>query len=460
MALSPADRQTFSLKIVSADVDVQTYITAKAQLQAAVDALQAQDQGNANLYAPINDKVNLYQSEISMLDGNQREVITEQDIQDAAAVKIRNHFYPNDTSVTVPSLAGSQNVWTKAKPLAITYAIGKNYTETYTVIQKENDLVNAALASISTAQAQIDVLNTSGLATSAGTGTCSIGSYTTQSTCTAGGGTWTPGTPTLVTDTVTATLLANLKTTINALVAFLTAEAAVIVSNESDTTIKAQNLAALNYINNTIKPALATWLAYPDFNATNINLSNYSTYNTNLNAPTKLHNIQLTALKNALTGRQTFSATRLAQLNVVLGGITQDLTTGDVSASTGLYGRRYNFLILRLDLLNGSLCKLSSMKQASGAQDSIISSIKNAKATYLSVLPTSLLAAPGNGTKLIQVVDASMFAVGDMIYVIAANQEELLRAVASVSGNAVTLNDVVPAKYRPQDQARIYKDIT
>jgi hypothetical protein len=458
MPLSKDDRIAFSLSIVSADDTIKALTTAKAQLQTQLDKVAKLDQANKNLFDPVNAMVTAYQTEYNMLDGNLRTTIVEQDIQDSANKKLQNHFYPNDTTVTVPSLSATHNVWVKTKPFALTYIIGKNYIEAYGSTTKEGDLIQACLTLITSASSNTDIQNTTGQSCGA-TGTCSLPQYTTQAACTTGGGTWTPGPDLIANDPAIQTLKTNLVTAVNNLKTFLQTEAAGIVTN--DPANQAINQAAINNINNVIIPALNTWLAYVDFNTAHGQTTciGFNSYNSNLLAPTKLHSVQLAALQSALNTRNSFQTTRLGQLNTILGTVTQDLNTGEASG-TGLYFKRYGLLNLRLDILAGSLMQLAGLQGSSGAQDAIISSTKSQKATYLSILPTSLLGSPGNGTTVVALADASMFQPGDAVWVIADQQDELQRSIKSVNGNSVTLNDIVPAKYNPGSKARLYKDLS
>lgn len=459
MPLSPDDRKTFSLKIVSADTEVATYQVAQVQLAAEVVKSEKLDSANKNLFDPFNSLINTYQLEYTDLDGLTRTTITEQDILDSAAVKINNHFYPNNLQITVPSLSGSNNVWTKVKPFALTYAKGKNYTEGQPVVTKEDDLIGAITTLISSATAYSTIERTSGLQISS-TGTCSNPIYTDSATCTLNSGTWTPGPNVLSSYAAVVTLKNNLITAVNALKAFLQTEVTHVVTTDKDTSRQTQNNTAINDINNIIIPALNTWLAYADFNATGVTLFNFNVINPATLAPTKLYPTQLTALNTALTTRSSFVTTRLSQLSTNIGDISQDLTNGDVIASSGLYGQRYGFLSLRLDLLNGSLTKLSGLRVAASAQASIVSSIRANKITYNSVVPTSALAAPGNDTNMIQVLDPSFLSVGDTVFIMAESQLELQRAVKSINGKRIELNDIVPSKYKTTDRLRIYKDLS
>lgn len=386
MSFSQDDRIAISLQIVGADAQVNGLNNAKAQLQAAIEKATKLDTANENLFNPSNNFINGYQLEYNYIDGNVRTTVAEQNVEDAANRKLQNFFFPNDINTSVPSLASQHNVWTKVKPFALNYGIGKNYSEGY------GTYTNSELALITLIQS------------------------------------YTPFIPSPPSGTPTSVVIA----TVNNYIATLNAELLVITSNDPDTTKQTQNNANTNDINTVILPALNAYLL----------------------------NLNLTTLKTAVGVRHTFLLNRITQLNTNLGTIVQDLTTGEITSSSGLYGARYGFLALRLDALGGSLSVLAGLSTSSGAQDSIISNIKSTKATYLSILPTSLFKAPGNGTNSVKLNDTSFFNAGDTVYVVAEGQEELQRAIKSVTSDTVILNDVIPAKYRPAEKARLYKDLT
>lgn len=463
MPIPQPDRIAFSLKIVSADQEANGLDSAKATLLGEVAKVQQLDNANKNLFDPVNLLANGYQAELAKITGTARTTFTEQNILDAAAKKIQNYFFPNDTAIAVPSLAPFNNVWPRVKPFALTYAIGKNYTEGFAgTVQKEQDLINAVLALITSAGTYTDIENTSGQ-TCGATGSCSIPIHLTQSACTTNGGIWTPGPDAIITYTDVHTLKTNLVNAVNALFSFLTGEAATVVTNDPDSTKQTENNVALSNINSVIKPALNTWLAYPDFQTVPPVITTcvaFYAYNPSLLAPTKLHSTELTALQTALNTRLTFLTTRATQVNNNLGSISQDLNTGDLTGGSGLYLKRYNFMLLRLNAFGGSLTQLVGLQTATSAQDGIKANVLANKATYYGILPTSSFKANANGSAIVHLNDVSFLSVGDTVYVYAENQEELKRAVKAISGNMVTLNDVVPAKYRTSDKARLYKDLT
>jgi len=457
------DRIAFSLKIVNAAQEIGGLTTARSALSEAQVKVEKLDIANKNLYDPSNALINSYQAELQTLSGIQRTSILEQDIQDSGGKKLQNHFFPNDTTTTVPSLAPYKNIWSKVKPYALTYSIGKNYVEAYLgTVTKELDVISAAQTIISSLSVNLDVENTSGQHLASTGGTCSLLTYTTQATCEAAvptPGVWTPGISTIQSFPAVVAINASLIAAIGNVITFLTSEAATITTTDKNNA--AQNSAAASNIASTIS-TLNAWLAYPDFVPVpgTVLPAQFNAYDSSLLAPTKLHSTQLTALQTALSSRTTFATTRAGQLSTVLGSISQDLTTGELISQTGLYGRRYNFMTLRLNALGGSLTQLLGFKVATGAQDSIKANIISTNAIYLSIIPTSPLKANASGGTVIHVLDPSFLSVGDAVYIYAENQVEIQRAVRTIQGGMITLNDIVPAIYRISDKARIYKDLS
>jgi hypothetical protein len=462
MALSKDDRVAFSLKIVSAAAEVAGLDAAKAALGVQIAVIQKLDTANKNLFDPTNALVTAYQGELSALTGVAYTTIVEQDIQDAASKKLQNHFFPNDTTATVPSLSGLHNVWPRVQPFALTYSIGKNYSEGNGTTSKEADLIGAINTLITAAGTHLDIENTSGQHVDPGTGTCSLSGYATEAACLAATptpGVWTPGTATIVDFMDVITLKTNLMTAVSNLKSFLQTEVALIPTDPNQ---QANNTAAINNINNVIIPALDAWTALPAFNPVpnTVTAATFPTYNAALLAPTKLYSGNLSTLQTALNTRSTFVSTRVTQLQSVLGTIVQDVNTGNITSQTGLYGKRYGYMLLRLNALGGSLTQLAGLSVASGAQDSIKANTIATKATYFGIVPTSLLQASASGSNQIQVVDTTFLSPGDIVYIYAENQDELVRGIKSISGQLVTLSDVVPGKYTTSTKARIYKDLS
>jgi hypothetical protein len=168
----------------------------------------------------------------------------------------------------------------------------------------------------------------------------------------------------------------------------------------------------------------------------------------------------LAALSSAINARATFlSATRVSQLNTVLGTITQNIATGLFSGS-GLYFNRFNFMNLRLNLLTGSLTILTSDQQVLSTQTTMIANLNQQIAVYQSVCLTTTLSASGSGTPVVSLVNPAGFNVGDTVYVMSNSQPELQFAIKAINGSSIQLSSSLSSKYTTLDQARFYKDLT
>lgn len=458
--LSKTDRLAFSLAIVTADQQIAGLAAASAQLQKISDKDQALDTANSDLFNPKNTLINSYQSEFNLIDGNVRTVIIEQNIQDAAAKKLSNLFFPNNVLLTVPSLSAQNNVWTQIKPFALGFGIGQNYNQTYTSGPAEQGFISSAQTLIASTGIYTDIQLTSGQHCVNG-GTCNNVLYTDQTSCESHGGTWTPSEQ-IVDFPEIHTLNTSLVAAINGIKTQALAEVvAILAITDSDPTRQSQNTAAVNYINSTLLPALNAWLAYSDFNTSHgqTTCAGFNGYNANLLAPTKLHSAQLSVLTSVLAARNTFLTTRVSQLNTNLGSISQNITTGDYTGS-GFYKQRFDYLNLRLNIMTGSLTALVSDQQSITAQTQIQSNLVDQKNIYMTIVPTTKLAASGNGTAIISLVDASFYSPGDSVFIVSDTQDELVRAIKSINGKSVQLNDVVPTKYTTLDNVRFYKDIS
>lgn len=208
MALSQSDRIAFSKSIVSAPALAAQIDINKAAIQAQVAQVQQLDNANKNLMVAPNTVINMYQPEMGYINGGTRTTVVEQDLIDASNKILNNHFFPNNTNVTVPSLSSKNNVWAQVAPFALTYAIGKNATESYdNASSSESVLIPLIL------------------------------SYTTS------------------TDPATVIAQVNIyKTT-------ALAEVAAIVTTDTDPTHSANNQAAINAINSQLLPALNAYLS-------------------------------------------------------------------------------------------------------------------------------------------------------------------------------------------------------
>lgn len=455
MALSKEDRISFSKKIISAEVDKAGIESSKQQITLEKQKAFDLDQANKRLVDSKTALIDPYQVEYSRYNGILRTSLTEQDIQDAGDLKLGNFLYPNDQQNPPPSTA--PQVWTQPKPYARNKAVGKQYDETYPApaVAEQNKLSDV-LASIALLEAYPLIQRVTGQQCGA-TGTCSLPAYTTQLDCTTNGGVWTVGPDVISTNTALQTTYNTLLSQVNDLKAYVLATQPLILTTDSAPRQPQNNLAISNI--NTLVSAIDTWLALTPFNTAHNQTTciGFNSYNPALLGPTRLQSGDFTTLKNSILSRQTFVGSRIGQIDSNLGSISQDLSSGDFTGS-GLYFERWNFVGLRLNFFGGSLLALKGFDRAIGAQNALQAQIDLSKNSYSQLLTASILSAPSNGTKVLHLKSIGDIVVGDNVFLVSDSQDEIQLTVASVEGNKVTVNREVPAKYRPAESARLYKD--
>jgi hypothetical protein len=172
---------------------------------------------------------------------------------------------------------------------------------------------------------------------------------------------------------------------------------------------------------------------------------------------TKFRTDGFNILKNEIIARLSFITIRISEINTNLGNISQNLTTGEITSSSGLYGERFPFINLRLNLMSGTLKKLEGLKLGQRSQDETVNFNSQALAAYGSVMTTSLLSAPSTGSDRVHIKDASGLNVGDTVYIVANDQPEVQLVVLSKAGNMIQLNQEVSQRYRTDNLSRIYK---
>jgi hypothetical protein len=459
MPLSKEDRIAFSKKIVEAPYMVAAINKSKAAILVEKDRAQRLDDGHKNLVDAKTFYIDKFQLEFGLIDGNDRSILTESDIQASANFVLGNFFYPNDINNPAPSLA--PGIWTKTKPYARNKGVGKFFNEAYGSVTGEVATIATIQAAVTSIQGSYTAIQRVSGQECVVTGTCSLPIYTTQATCLLNGGIWTPGADLIQTNAALQAAVTSLVANVNSLKSILLAEASAIYTADPDPTRQAEATAALNDINNIIIPAIDTWLALADYNTAHgqTTCAGFNAYNPVSLGPTKLQAADIAALTTALGTRSTFNTTRQSQLGGYLGTMTQNLSTGDVTGS-GFYFQRWSFLQLRLNMLGGSLLALKGFERALTAQDEQIANVNAGKAAYELVLQCTGFAAPGNGTKYLHVKSSAGFSVGDNVFVTADDQEELIRTIDLIEGNRIRLGQPVPSNYRDQAFGRIYKDLS
>lgn len=433
--MEQADRIKISRIIIALPDSNKQADALKAQVEASKVEIQKADTANASLYQPLQAPINGYQLEYSRLDGNTRVEVTEQKVQDGAAKKIGNVFYPifEPTYTPLPAWGIS---WVTMFPCLMTSNVGKNNDQTYTPMPatgNEKDLINSFNSTVATLE-----------------------SYPAVERCT--GQKW--GTTAPITNQEVQDAMTSLKSTINSYKSLSLTQINDIYIIDGDPVKQAESIAAKNYLQNTLIPALDVWLAYDDFRLISpppATESAFNSYNIVLLEPTKGNPAQLNVLKAAISARNSFVTTRKTQLNGYLGDVVQDFSSGAITTKSGLYGERGLFLTLRLHLLTGTLCKLVAMNTSANAQESIKASNATSAEAYTLVVKSSKFKIPSNGSKTIHVNESNLFNIGDNVYVCGDGQPEIVCGILAISGTRIDLDAVIPQKYTPANYSRIYK---
>jgi len=459
MALSQTDRISLSKAFVAAPTEIAQIQQNKAQIDVAKVDYIAKDAVNKGLVDKVTAVIDPYQNEIALINGVVRTTLTEQVQLDAADRKIGNFLFPNEQAVPLPSVP--DGIWKFFSPFFQSYGIGKQKLEDYgAATPHELQLIADINAQIAILEAATLIQRTTGQECNA-SGTCDLPSYTTQGTCLANGGVWTPG-PDVITTfpeihaalneliSLVGQWQTNLDTHLSALTAVLAADADA--GRQAAATQEQTDI-------NTFKAAATTWLALPDFNTAHgqTTCTAFNGYNALLLAPTKAYTDDLNTLKAAIATRTAQATARAAAAAGYLGSVVQDLATGDITGGSGFYLDRAKAVNLRLHAMGGSLSQLKGAERGINALDQFKKNKEDALDVYSSVLRVSKLRAPGNGTNKIHVIDAAGFTVGSRIYLVTDTQPELELFVQAVSGTMLTVDKKVPQNYRENEAGRVYK---
>ena len=480
MALSQADRITFSKAIVSAGVQIAALQNAANSLVGQIATAFAKDQANQGLVAGITPIINAYETEINMLTGVQRWPLSNrsdhpgayQTIVDSGNLISGNFFYPNN-GTSIPHCSG---YWLNLVPYATNAAMDANYDGTYPGQSGtyEQQLISSIQTKIATLQVFPDIERGT-LHRFATGGTCSVdplepmspappyGTYG-NSQCTNAGGTWTAGADHFYPTSQYAALAANLQFAIATYHTFLTStltpQYAAENAIDTNATRQAANSAQVSGTITAIQTAITTWQALAVSTVYSGTMTAAAFYATTPPA-SRISNAGMGPLLTALSTRASAVTTRLAALNgaTYLGAITQN-ADGTLASSSGLYGTRYGYLQLRLNLAGGSLFAYQGLLKSQNTQAALIAGIESQVAIYSTLLTCSAFAAPSNATTYISLLSAKGFSIGDNIFIVSDQQPEIARSIKDIAGNRIQLGQPVPAGYLTNANARLYKDLT
>ena len=439
MALTQSQRIEISKKIVTIPKQNAEVEKSKELSQTELTKAQNIDNGNKSINDQREPVIDGYQAELSMLDGNGRTVLTETEYLDGANRKLGNVFYLNKTDTPTPSVP--TGVWNALTPFLLGFGLGKNYLEVYTVVQKEQDLIDA----FDSAVAAFEVFHPMERCTGQN---AVMGVF--------------PLPDVIAPYPAVQAALTAVVAAINNYNTFLTTQSSTVYILDYDLTRKNESIFAKSNIDTIIKPAISTWLAYNDYNTAHgqTTYAGFYGYNTALLQPTKGNPVQLGVLKQAVVDRKDFvDNTRIGQLTGYLGTIVQNTTDGSITSKTGLYGERALGINLRLGVMTGSLTKVVGLQRGLGAQQSIIDSNNSNTEAYDLIIKVSKFKAPASNTNIVHVLNSADFGVSDTVFVCGDGQAELTGTITAINGSRIDLSFVVPQKYTPANNSRIYKTI-
>lgn len=445
MALTQSERIAISKKLINIPREDALVDITKAELENTKLKAIDNDNGNKNIQDVKTALIDAYQKEIARYDGNVRTEVTETDMDNAANRTSQNFFFPNDSGTVPPSISGGY--WKALIPFSGGLGIGKNYLEAFpSTISTEVSTMTPISSTISSIEALSAPIRST--------------SYECDTV---------PSDPTFSVNSTMTSHMSTIKSQVTTWESHLDATRALIVATEAietDATRSAQNVAAIADID-AAKSVIDTWQALPDFDTTTYGapptgVADCATWDALTSAAfvaSKARSTELDLLKAEITARTSFVSTRDSEIDAVLGGVTQNMTTGLVSSYTGLYGERFRFIDLRLNVVAGSLSKIKGLEKAIESQDAAKVFNASTATAYDLVIKVSKFTSPAAGTKIIHVKDASQFSVSDSVYIIADTQAEIAATIDSIDNNRITLDTIIPRKYRENDGARIYKTL-
>ena len=437
--LTKEERISISKKIVSEDLELAAIDATIAAVAASLVEAQRVDSVNRKIQELEQPLIDAYQVEIQLINGQGRTSITETDILNSANRVEGNYFFPNDLAVVTPNVPSGR--WLFLPPFLLSLGIGKDKTESYvSILNYENVRIPELVTAIN------DFLST----------------YTNEMERVTGQQAYEdPGPPPLaVIATYTALRDAadELKSKIMFIEAILNDELTALTNNPDTNAARLVDRTAALASLNTALTAITTWKAYEDWNTAHgqTTVAGFYSYNPALLYPTKYQIANITAIRDALSTRLSFAGTRAAQISGYLGNITQG-AEGEITSTTGMYGRRGAAINLRLNLIGGSLQKIIAIMRSSGALDEQKNMVRQTVESYETLMTAIKLESAANGTSFLNLLDASAFAVGDKAYIVSDSQEEIELVVQEIVGNRIRVNKSIPAKYRESDLGRVYK---
>jgi hypothetical protein len=168
-------------------------------------------------------------------------------------------------------------------------------------------------------------------------------------------------------------------------------------------------------------------------------------------------------ISSLISTRLSQAPAREGQILAALGGsaataLTQP--TGETFAATDVtnpYYKRHMWLDKRINVMYGSYSRYLSSNSGAGHVQSLKDANVAIKAEYDSYFNTKKVIA-NDGTNIIQVANLTGLNIGDTINILSDSQPIISRTILALLGTtSIKLSSAVPADYKTDDLARIYK---
>lgn len=166
----------------------------------------------------------------------------------------------------------------------------------------------------------------------------------------------------------------------------------------------------------------------------------------------------ISAISAEITARQAFIPTRLAEIVVALGSVSQ---VGDVISGVAgsPYFERYKWVNIRINKASGSVRRFYAADDGMSFLASLSAANTAVKNEYDAYFLTKAIIFL-DGTTIIHTKDTTGLFVGNTVTILSETQPELNRAIMEILGTTqLRLDLAIPNTYLVSDQARMFKTL-
>lgn len=217
----------------------------------------------------------------------------------------------------------------------------------------------------------------------------------------------------------------------------LNAELTALNANDAVGTEKTQITAAKAQVSGHIS-VITTWQAFP---AIGVGTSRFGT--------------NLPALESDIAARPGEFATRIADITIALGGVTQN-PDGTYSGTTN-YFNLFDNLNLRLNKAGGTLRTYYDSDLGVQLFTQLKTNIINQTARDNATFNIQVFSQDANGSNVVALASVAGLLVSDAVKIMSSTQAVLTATISGISGNLVTLSITVPNTYKASESARLVK---